>query len=233
MNDNSPDPSTIHCQGSVVSQGVLYSPDREPALLASMPAPAGVRLVKERLVAALREHPLAGGLQDLTLGSDRLGKPHLLAGAAPGPAVSFSWSAGAWWAALGTDRSWLGLDAATPGEFAGAYPLQRVFRPAEWQAATAQTGGNREEAAALLWSVKEAVAKAQGCGDHFFGPRQIRVEFAGLGAHGPCWRGHLEADTPERFSPGSFPAASVRRQRVWLTVAWLTPAPGETPILAG
>jgi hypothetical protein len=232
MKINSPDPSTVHCLDAVVSQGVLYSPDREPALLASVPAPAGLRLGKERLVAALREHPLAGRLQDLTLGCDRLGKPHLLAGGAPGPAVSFSWSAGAWWAVLGTDRSWLGLDAAAPGEFAGAYPFQRVFSPEEWQAATAQTGGDREEAAALLWSVKEAVAKALGCGYHFFGPRQIRVEFAGPGEHGPCWRGHLEASVPERVSPGIFPAVSVRRQQVWLTVAWLTPAPGQAPALA-
>jgi hypothetical protein len=217
----------------VVSQGVLYSPDREPALLASLPAPAGLRLGKERLLAALREHPLAGGLQDLTLERDRLGKPHLLAGGAPGPAVSFSWSAGEWWAALGTDRSWLGLDAAAPGEFAGSYPFQRVFSPEEWQAATAQTGGDREEAAALLWSVKEAVAKALGCGYHFFGPRQIRVEFAGPGEQALCWRGHLEPPIPEGLSPGSFPAASVRRQQVWLTVAWLTPAPGKPPVLAG
>jgi hypothetical protein len=223
--------------GSVVSRGVLYSPQREPALLASVPAApprragsgsSGGQLTKEFLVAALGENSPAGRLLDLTLTRNHLGKPHLLVGGAPGPAVSFSWSAGGWWAALGTSRSWIGLDAASPEEFAGAYPCQRVFGDREWQTAVSLTAGDREEAAALLWSVKEAVVKAQGCGYHFFGPRQVRVEFAGLGEQGPSWRAHLAASFPERVSPWSpgFPAASVRLKEVWLTVAWMTPPGG-------
>jgi hypothetical protein len=122
------------------------------------------------------------------------------------------------------------LDASSPEEFAGAYPFKRVFQETEWQAATSLTGGDREEAGALLWSVKEAVVKARGCGYHFFGPRRIRLEFAGLGEHGPCWRGHLETPVPDRVDPGSrgiIPAASVRLHEVWLSVAWMTVGPGE------
>jgi hypothetical protein len=208
---------------------VLYSPFGEPALLASVPASAGRQGEKARLVAALGERLRDVRLQDFTLMSDHLGKPHLLTGGVPGPAVSFSWAAGAWWAALGTGRSWIGLDAAAPGEFAGAYPFQRVFNPVEWQAALSLTRGDREEAAALLWSVKEAVVKARGCGYRFFGPRRLRVEYAGPGEHGPLWRGYLETSLPGRVVPAIVPAASVRRHRVWLTVAWLTPAPGAAP----
>jgi phosphopantetheinyl transferase len=195
-----------------------------------------LRVGPEFLAALLGQISQAGGLQDLTLERSILGKPHLLVGGVPGPAVSFSWSAGQRWAALGASKSWIGLDAASPGEFAGAYPLHRVFRVAEWQAAASLTGRDREEAAALLWSVKEAVVKARGCGYHFFGPRRIRIEFAGLGPQGPCWRGHLEApfsDLVPQGGPEDFPIASVRLDKVWLSLAWMTVAPEKRPAPGG
>lgn len=247
MEKDSPGPCAHNLRDPGVGKGVLYSPDREPALLASVPTPlkrpqrggqgfSSLQVGPEFLAALLGKHSLAGRTQDLALVRSRLGKPHLLVGGVPGPAVSFSWSAGRWWAALGTRRSWIGLDVAPPGEFAGAYPLKRVFSIMEWQVAISLTGGDREEAAALLWTVKEAVVKAQGCGYHFFGPRQVRVEFAGLGEHGPSWHAHLEGSFPERVSPGSqgfFPAASLRLNKVWLTVAWMTAPPGDGPAPQG
>jgi phosphopantetheinyl transferase len=247
MEQESPGPWANNSRAPGVSKIVLYSPHREPAFLTSAPAPLrrpqkgrqgvsslGVR--PELLAALLGKIPRAERLQDLTLERSTLGKPHLQVGGAPGPAVSFSWSAGRWWVALGTCRSWIGLDAASPGEFAGTYPIKRVFRTSEWQAAAAVTGGEREEAAALLWSVKEAVVKALGCGYHLFGPRQIRIEFAGLGEHGPCWRGHLEAPVSGGVppgSPGDFPIASVRLHQVWLAVAWMKIATGKACESAG
>lgn len=234
-------PGAINPPDLGVIKRVLYSPDREPAFLASGPATqrpprrhgkgfSNWRMEKELLASLLEEHSRAGRIQEFTLARNPLGKPYLLVEGVPGPPVSLSRSAGRLWAALGTRRSWLGLDAASPGEFAGAYPFQRVFQETEWQAATSLTGGDREEAAALLWSVKEAVVKARGCGYHFFGPRQIRLEFAGLGEHGPCWRGYLEMPVPGRVPPGSqgiIPVASVRQHQVWLSVAWMTVAPGN------
>jgi phosphopantetheinyl transferase len=187
--------------------------------------------MEQKLLASLlQEHSRTGRIQEFTLSQNPLGKPYLWVEGLPGPPVSFSRSAGRLWAAVGTPKSWLGLDAASPGEFAGAYPFQRVFQETEWQAAISLTGGDREEAGALLWSVKEAVVKARGCGYHFFGPRQIRLEFAGPGEHGPCWRGHLETPVPAGIPPGSrgtISAASVRLHQVWLSVAWMTVAPGN------
>ncbi|MFI5355402.1 MAG: 4'-phosphopantetheinyl transferase superfamily protein, partial [Desulfobaccales bacterium] len=127
------------------------------------------------------------------------------------------------WAAVGSSDSALGLDVATPGEFAGSYPHQRVFLEAEWQTAVTLTAGNREEAAALLWSVKEAVVKAWGWGFHFLSPRQVEVQFAGPGEHGYLWHGYLGNPAPPGTLPGgreACSAVSVCLKEVWLSVAW-------------
>ncbi|MDD2904409.1 MAG: 4'-phosphopantetheinyl transferase superfamily protein [Syntrophales bacterium] len=230
-----------------ISQAVLYSPLREPAFLASLPGPmskpqssapgfSSLQMKQDFLAALLQEHSLPARTQDLALVHSRWGKPHLLIDGAPGPPVSFSWSAGAWWAAVGTASSWIGLDAASPQEFTGAFPVHKVFSPEEWQAATSLTAGNREEAAALLWAVKEAVVKARGCGYHFFGPRQIGLEYAGFGEHGPCWRGYLEAPGPDPAPPGTqgvLPVASIRLDQVWLAVAWMQLAAPQSPAPEG
>lgn len=213
---------------------VFYSPWGEPALVASTPvalrssAPgAESRLhwqaAKESLARFLVKHLLKCKSPDLTLGRDPLGKPQIWLGAAPGPALSFSWSAGRLWAAVSRSESGLGLDVAAPGEFAGSYPHQRVFREAEWQKAVNLTAGNREEAAPLLWSVKEAVVKAWGWGFHFLSPRQVEAQFAGQGKHGYLWHGCLGNTAPPWvLAEGreACPAVSVRLKEVWLSVAW-------------
>jgi phosphopantetheinyl transferase len=180
-------------------------------------------MLKESLARFLAEQLLERKLPDFTLGRDPLGKPHILLGAAPGPALSFSWSAGRLWAAVGRSESGLGLDAAAPEEFAGSYPHQRVFMEAEWQAGVTLTTGNRKEAAAMLWSVKEAVVKAWGCGFHFLSPRQVEAQFAGLGEPGYLWHGCLGNPDPVGTLPGGrepCPAVSVRLKEVWLSVGW-------------
>jgi phosphopantetheinyl transferase len=213
---------------------VFYSPRGEPALVASTPAalrssaPGGAgrlhwQAAKEFLARFLAKQLLERKLPDLTLGRDPLGKPQIWLGAVSGPALSFSWGAGRLWAAVGRSERGLGLDAAAPGEFTGSYPYQRVFMAAEWQSAVTLTAGNREEAAALLWSVKEAVVKARGCGFHFLSPRQVQVLFAGRGEHGYLWHGCLGNPDPEGILPGgreACPAVSVRLKEVWLSVAW-------------
>ena len=205
----------------------LYSPQGEPARWAFVPAPpaprggrgedpSGLAAAKEFLARLLAAHFLAGKLPALTLTADPMGRPHLRLDGAPGPEVSFSRAAGRLYAAMAAPGARLGVDAAAPGEFAGDYPRARVFHEAEWQAAASLTHGDREEAAALLWSVKEAVVKARGCGFRFFGPRWVRVDFAGLGERGPLWSARLDGPSPEPL-----PAASLRLDRVWLTVAWI------------
>lgn len=104
-----------------------------------------------------------------------LGRPHLLAGEYRMPGISFSEGGGKVWAALCGDESDIGIDAAAFEEFQGEYPLHRVFHDQELQHALRLTGGDLAKAAALLWSIKEAVVKALGCGFHLVAPRQVHV----------------------------------------------------------
>ena len=91
---------------------------------------------------------------------DMLGRPHLLLGEHPGPAISFSTAGEEVWAALCGDESDIGIDVAGSAEFQEGYPVHRVFHAPELQTALELADGNLAKAAALLWSIKEAVAKA-------------------------------------------------------------------------
>jgi hypothetical protein len=104
-----------------------------------------------------------------------LGRPHLLLGEYRGPAISFSDGGGKVWAALCGDESDIGIDVAGADDFQKEYPFHRVFHREELQHALRLAGGELEQASALLWSVKEAVVKALGCGFHLVNPRQITV----------------------------------------------------------
>jgi phosphopantetheinyl transferase len=213
---------------------VFYSPWGDPAWVASMPlaVPASrqgregaghCQAAKESLARFLAEYVLERQVPEMILDSDYLGKPRIWLGKAPGPALSFSWSAGRLWAAAGGSESGLGLDAAAPGDFFGSYPHQRVFLAAEWQMAVTLTARDCAEAAALLWSVKEAVVKATGCGFHFVSPRQIRVHFAARREDGYLWRVSLENPDRDGDLPGGREpclAVSVRLKEVWLSLAW-------------
>ena len=225
--------------------GELVSLNLEPGTyLASMPARlrprrerrqgvSDLQSAKEFLACLLLEASRRGRVRDFSLSANSLGQPRLLVDGRPGPPISFSWCAGRLFAALGLDQSWIGLDAASPEEFTGPYPYKRVFNPMELQVATLLTGGNREEAAALLWSAKEAVVKATGCGYRLFGPRRLRLEFQSPGEHGPLWRGHLPvpaADQTPQAILHIVPAASIRLPQVWLSLAWIQ-APAENPAL--
>jgi len=105
----------------------------------------------------------------------RLGKPQLLLGEHRGPSISFCESGQNVWAALCGDEHDIGIDVAQPHEFQGEYPFYRVFHPQELQHAVKLLGKDLKKAAALLWSVKEAVAKALGCAFHLVDPRQMMV----------------------------------------------------------
>ncbi|MCF8075305.1 MAG: 4'-phosphopantetheinyl transferase superfamily protein [Desulfotignum sp.] len=104
-----------------------------------------------------------------------LGRPQLLLGDHLGPAISFCKSGKTRWAALCGDGHDIGIDVAQSQEFQGKYPFYRVFHPGELGHALKPAGDDLKQAAALLWSVKEAAAKALGCGFHLVDPLQVIV----------------------------------------------------------
>ncbi|MBF0200652.1 MAG: 4'-phosphopantetheinyl transferase superfamily protein [Desulfamplus sp.] len=104
-----------------------------------------------------------------------LGKPELFLGEDRRPAISFCQSGQTVWAAMCGDEHDIGIDVAEPHDFEGKYPFSRVFNPPELQHALKLLGQDLKKAAALLWSIKEAVAKAMGCAFHLVDPRQMMV----------------------------------------------------------
>jgi phosphopantetheinyl transferase (holo-ACP synthase) len=161
-----------------------------------------------------------------------LGRPHLLLGEYRGPAISFSEGGGNVWAALCGDESDIGIDAAGANEFQREYPFHRVFHTQELQHALRLAGGDLEMAAALLWSVKEAVVKALGCAFHLVDPRQITVY--------PSAAGAVEANGGYTFPVSlsgkalvRFPIAagrilwvrSIPQRKMWLSIALLNRRP--------
>lgn len=83
---------------------------------------------------------------------------------------SFSHLAGQTWATASSQDWDIGIDAACNSEFAQPYPLHKVFYPQEL---------SRMEPA-QIWSAKEAVAKAMGCGFDGVNPLDIRLNDVGL-----------------------------------------------------
>ncbi len=116
----------------------------------------------------LERKPSAPGIEIV---SDSLGKPHLLIDGSEGPSVSFAYEGHTMWVAIGRQGSSVGIDAAQSASFMGNYPFHRVFQEGELG-----NGREKEEAAALIWSAKEAVVKALGCGFHLVDPLHVRVE---------------------------------------------------------
>src|SRR5690606_26610268 len=134
---------------------------------------------------------------------DQLGKPLLLLlGAHRGPAISFSEDRVARWAALCGDGSDIGIDVAEAYEFQGDYPFRRVFNAEETQHALELAQGDVGMASALLWSVKEAVVKALGCGFHCVEPRDIHVQPAVVEEEGYTFSVCLSAKALERLPIG-------------------------------
>jgi len=131
---------------------------------------------RRRLVTILCEHLFSNRVAlPIQLVHDALGRPHLLLGEHRGPAISFSTAGEEVWAALCGDESEIGIDAAGSAEFQEGYPVHRVFHEQELQQALELAGGDLAKAASLLWSIKEAVAKALGCAFHLVAPRDIHV----------------------------------------------------------
>ena len=198
--------STLHRNGTTLH---LMNPDqgRETVFYGSLPAPphgSGTKEeeTKSRLVSTLLDYRAktkkshgeqgqssARAIFPTQLACSPLGKPFLLSGEQRGPAISFSQGGAKLWAALCAGNSDIGIDVADREEFRGGYPLQRVFHREELEHALGLTGGIREEASALLWSIKEALVKALGCAFHLVDPLQISVRQSAVSmAEGHGWR---------------------------------------------
>jgi phosphopantetheinyl transferase (holo-ACP synthase) len=151
-----------------------------------------------------------------------LGRPHLLLGKYRGPTISFSEGGGKVWAALCRDEFEIGIDAAGTDEFKREYPFHRVFHPQELQHALRLAGGDLQNASALLWSIKEAAAKALGCAFHLVEPRQITVYPSEGGDGGYTFAVGLSGKALARFAavaPGSLWVRSLPQRKMWLSIA--------------
>jgi phosphopantetheinyl transferase len=153
-----------------------------------------------------------------------LGRPQLVVEEIRGPAISFSEGGGKIWAALCGDASDIGIDVASADEFRGEYPLHRVFHDQELHHVLRLTGGDVENASALLWSVKEAVVKAMGCAFHLVAPLQVHVYPSAGGDSGYIFPARVSRKTLLRSPPGAGRSIWVRSyplEKMWLSIALL------------
>jgi len=233
-----------NCQGLTV-HAASFVQGRGPVFYASMPC-TGETLKgrgtsgagdKHRLASALWDHLVAGesplwkrfpslngAAFPIRLVCGLLGRPHFLLGECRGPAISFSEGGGKIWAALCGDESDIGIDAAGTEEFPSEYPFHRVFHPQEFQQALKLAGGDLGKASALLWSIKEAVAKALGCGFHLVDPRQITVYPSGGEDGGYTFPVGLSGKALARFPVAagrSLWVLSLPQGKMWFSIALL------------
>jgi hypothetical protein len=145
-----------------------------------------------------------------------------------GPAISFSAGGGKVWAALCGDESDVGIDVAGADEFQRAYPFHRVFHPQELEHAVRTTGGDVAQAAALLWSIKEAAVKALGCAFHLVDPRQIIVYPSAAAGGEHTFPVGLSGKALVRFpfiAGRSLWVRSLPQRKMWLSIALLNRRP--------
>ena len=181
---------------------------------------------RRRLVTILWEHLHFSNRVALPirLVHDPLGRPHLLVGEHRGPAISFSTAGEEVWAALCGDESDIGIDVAGSAEFQEGYPVHRVFHVQELHQALELAGGDLAKAAALLWSVKEAVVKALGCAFHLVNPRDIHVFPSQVEEGGHAFSVRLSGKALEWFPLADRRPITVRslpQAGAWLSIAAL------------
>jgi hypothetical protein len=164
----------------------------------------------------------------LRLGTDRLGKPYVRLNDAPGPAVSFAHGPESLWACMGFGEVSVGIDIASAADFESDYPYGRVFARNELTEGLAREAGGKSEAAALLWSAKEAVVKALGCGFHLVSPHEVTLTPRKALPTGRGFSVSLADRVRSRF--GEFAKANwdvrcLRQRGSWVSVAALDQHP--------
>jgi phosphopantetheinyl transferase len=155
--------------------------------------------------------------------SDGFGAPHLVVQGIEGPGISFSYLRNAIWAALCGKDCRCGIDAAHSDDFSDDYPYHRAFSREEIEDFLSVTNGNTAEAAALIWSAKEAVVKALGCAFHLIDPLQVQVGSCGSSLGGAILlTAKLSAHAREKLSEGSLQRislATVLVRSTWVSLA--------------
>jgi phosphopantetheinyl transferase (holo-ACP synthase) len=154
--------------------------------------------------------------------SDGLGRPELYIGEDKGPEISFSYTDGMVWAALCSAAAGLGIDAADPSEFGGGYPFHRAFQKDELNMALEMCHGNVEEAAAFLWSAKEALLKAFGCGFHLLDPLEVLICGTVTMQEGVECSVRLTEETGNGVAEphgGGFRVSVARHGKTWVAIA--------------
>jgi phosphopantetheinyl transferase (holo-ACP synthase) len=180
---------------------------------------AAKKLLEVMLTLDKRRGPGNGSVGlALELVSDRLGRPTLYVDGQGGPAVSFSHPAGATWAAVSPDAPALGIDVSEAVDFSGNYPLHRVFHPEELAQVRHAIHGTTQESATLIWSAKEAVVKAIGCGFHLVPPLGIRVSADRTTRLGMLLSATLSGETVERYLLSSGSGTTLPGRGVWEVV---------------
>jgi phosphopantetheinyl transferase len=160
---------------------------------------------------------IAARVPNVEIASDALGKPRLLIDGSDGPAVSFAYERDTMWVAVGRGGSGVGIDAAQSTAFRGKYPFHRAFHEGELE-----IGGEKNEVAAMIWSAKEAVVKALGCGFHLVDPLHLRVEPCSGDHEEPLLKVHLIDKSRERFpmqAENPVLVSVFRFSRMWVSVA--------------
>jgi phosphopantetheinyl transferase len=123
--------------------------------------------------------------------------------------ISFSYNGQEVWAAVAEMDS-LGIDVETLGNFLAPYPYNRAFLEDDFRVVSSFCTG-KEDAAALLWSCKEAAVKSRGTGFHFIDPRDVRI--LSCLQEGYC-RYRVTVATPEKIC-----VVAKRERHLWLALS--------------
>jgi phosphopantetheinyl transferase len=184
----------------------------------------------ERLLRALVELPATEGCgaiaaatqaHDVEVISGPLGKPHLLVGGRDSLPVSFAHGHGRIWAALGLGGLSVGIDVAEDTEFPCQYPFGRAFHEEELAYVRDLINGTTSQAAAFIWSAKEAAVKALGCGFHLVDPLDLRVTLTSRNANHFLLSVQLMSSAQDRrlhMSGGTLPVRTMQEDGCWLSV---------------
>ncbi len=156
--------------------------------------------------------------------NDSLGKPRVLCGSTSAPPVSFAHVGTRTWGAICPRGAAVGIDVARAAEFNRGYPFSRAFCEEDVVVTLEKTNGDKQEAAAMLWSAKEAVVKAIGCGFHLLDPLDVRVvPWFEVGSE-HILRGQVRGRSLEMLVPSTrldVPVAAVREESAWVCTALL------------
>jgi phosphopantetheinyl transferase len=155
---------------------------------------------------------------DRLITTDRYGCPRFLMANNPPLALSFSYAVDQLWAAVSRTDS-VGIDVETPLSFTGPYPFTRVFLEDEFHIASPFCH-SRQDAAALLWSCKEAAMKCKGTGFRFIDPRDVQI----LSCLQVGRDLQVTTATPQQIE------VTVRKERhLWLALAVSSNQPSDYP----